>query len=132
MFTQYLEQAVLNHIFGKTAYAEPTIYVGLSTADPAYNGSGLAEPSGNGYARVAVPAASWNAATGGNPATITNASQITFPQATGSWGTVTYGCIFDAATGGNLLASGALAVAQVIGSGNTADFAASTFAVTLQ
>ena len=50
-FSDYWENKILDHIFGKGSYTPPTIYVGLSTADPTDDGSGLAEPSGNGYAR---------------------------------------------------------------------------------
>jgi len=48
-FSNYWENKILDHIFGKGSYAPPTIYVGLSTADPTDDGSGLAEPSGNAY-----------------------------------------------------------------------------------
>lgn len=44
------------------------------------------------------------AATGTAPSTISNGSTVTFPQATGSWGTVIAFGLYDAATVGNLLA----------------------------
>lgn len=51
----YLENALLNHAVNKSAYTPPTtVYVGLSTADPGDDGTGLAEPAGNGYARQAI------------------------------------------------------------------------------
>ena len=43
-FSNYWENKILNHIFGKSSYTPPAIYVGLSTADPLDNASGLAEP----------------------------------------------------------------------------------------
>jgi len=127
-FSDYLENALLDHLFGKAAYTAPTIYVGLSTADPLDDGTGLAEPVGNGYARVATAATDWSAASSG---VTTNATTITFPQATGLWGTVTHFALFDASTGGNLLASGALTTAKSPDVGDTPSFAAGSLTVTL-
>jgi hypothetical protein len=127
-FSNYLENKLLDHLFGKASYTSPTIYVGLSTADPLDDGSGLAEPSGNGYARVQTAAADWNAAVNG---LIDNANDITFPQATGSWGTITHFALFDAATGGNMLAHGALSQSKAINNGDTAKFAAGALDVSL-
>lgn len=127
-FGNYLETEILDHIFGKGAYTPPTIHVALSTADPTDDASGLAEPSGNGYARVETEAADWNAASGG---ALDNANAIEFPAATGSWGTITHFALYDAATLGNLLAHGALTASKAIGSGDTARFAAGDLDVSL-
>jgi len=127
-FADYWENEILDHLFGKGSYTAPTIYVGLSTADPTDDASGLAEPSGNSYARVATAGADWNVASGG---AIANANDITFPEATGSWGTITHFAIFDAASAGNMLAHGALNVSKSISSGDTAKFAAGDLDVTL-
>ncbi|MFQ5441451.1 MAG: hypothetical protein ACE5EB_01865 [Thermodesulfobacteriota bacterium] len=127
-FADYLENKILDHIVGKTAYTMPTVYVGLSTADPLDDASGLAEPVGNAYARVATAGTDWNAAAAGS---IDNANVITFPQATGSWGTVTHFALFDALTAGNMIASGALTASKAIGNGDTADFAANQLTITL-
>jgi hypothetical protein len=127
-FADYWENEILDHLFGKGSYTPPTIYVGLSTADPTDDASGLAEPSGNSYARVATAGADWNVASGG---AIANANDITFPEATGSWGTITHFAIFDAASAGNMLAQGALNVSKSISSGDTAKFAAGDLDVTL-
>jgi len=118
-FSNYWENKILDHIFGKASYTPPTIYVGLSIADPLDDASGLAEPTGNGYARVATSASDWNAASGG---TIDNANTITFAEATGSWGTITHFALFDAATSGNMLAHGSLSQSKAINSGDTAKF----------
>ena len=127
-FADYWENKILDHIFGKGNYTPPTIYVGLSTADPTDDGSGLAEPSSNAYARVQTSASDWNTASGGS---LDNANDITFPQATGSWGTRTHFALFDAATGGNMLAHGALSQSKTIGSGDTVQFAAGDLDVSL-
>jgi len=127
-FADYWENEILDHLFGKGSYTPPTIYVGLSTADPTDDASGLAEPSGNSYARVATASADWNVASGG---AIANVNDITFPEATGSWGTITHFAILDAASAGNMLAHGALNVSKSISSGDTAKFAAGDLDVTL-
>jgi len=127
-FSNYLENKLLDHLFNKAAYTAPTIYVGLSTADPLEDGSGLAEPTGGGYARVATAAVDWNAALNG---LIDNANDIIFPQATASWGTITHFALFDAATAGNMLASGALSAAKTINANDTAKFVAGDLDVTL-
>ena len=118
-FSDYWENKILDHIFGKGSYTPPTIYVGLSTADPADDGSGLAEPSGNGYARTQTSASDWNTASNGS---LDNSSSITFTQATGSWGTITHFALFDAASAGNMLAHGALSQSKTIGNLDTARF----------
>ncbi len=65
--------------------------------------------------------ADWSLASGG---ALANADAIEFPEASGAWGTVTHFALFDAASGGNLLAHGALAQAKAIGSGDSVRFAA--------
>ena len=127
-FADYWENEILDHIFGKANYTPPTIHVGLSTEAPIDDGSGLAEPSGNAYARVQTSSSDWNAASAGS---LDNANDITFPEATGSWGTITHFALFDAATGGNMLAHGELSQSKAIGSGDTAKFTAGDLDISL-
>ncbi|HCO92985.1 MAG TPA: hypothetical protein DIU00_03390 [Phycisphaerales bacterium] len=127
-FSDYWENKILDHIFGKGSYTPPVIYVALSTADPTDDGSGFAEPSGNAYARVQTSASDWNAASGGS---LDNAGDITFGQATGSWGTITHFALFDAVTGGNMLAHGALSQPKAIGGSDTAKFEAGDLDISL-
>jgi hypothetical protein len=42
--------------------------------------------------------------TGTNPTEAATTAAIEFPVATADWGTVTYAAVYDAATGGNMLA----------------------------
>ena len=127
-FSDYWENKILDHIFGKGSYTPPTIYVGLSTADPADDGSGLAEPSGNAYARVQTSVSDWNAAVNGS---LDNTGNITFAQATGNWGTITHFALFDAATAGNMLAYGALSQSKSISESDTARFEAGDLDISL-
>ena len=119
-FNDYTENKVLDHVTGKTSFTKPTAYVGLSTADPTDDASGLAEPSGSGYTRVTTSGADWDAAASGATA---NAAALTFPEASGSWGTVTHFALFDASSAGNMLAHGTLDASRVITSGITPRFA---------
>jgi hypothetical protein len=102
--SNYAENELLDHLLKVGAFSVPSnIYVALSTADPLDDGSGLAEPSGGSYARVACN--SWNAASG---RAATNAAVVQFARATVNWGALTHFALFDASTGGNMLAHGSL------------------------
>ncbi|NLH42851.1 MAG: hypothetical protein GX448_13515 [Planctomycetes bacterium] len=127
-FSNYWETKILDHLFGKGVYTPPTIYVALSTADPGESGSGLDEPEGGGYARAATQASDWNSAAGG---LIDNAAAIEFDAAAGDWGTVTHFALFDAATGGNLLAHGSLAQPKTVNAADRAQFPPGDLEVTL-
>lgn len=110
-FSNYLENKVMLHVFGGTAYTAPaTLYVGLYTTDPGEGNTGT-EVSGGSYARQSAAfTITGNAAA--------NTAAIEFPTASASWGTVAYVGISDASTGGNLLASGALTTSKTISSGD--------------
>lgn len=127
-FNDYTENKVLDHITGKTSFTKPTAYIGLSTADPTDDASGLAEPSGNGYARVTTSGGDWDAASGGATA---NAAALTFPEASGAWGTVTHFALFDASSGGNMLCHGTLDAQRVIDAPQIPRFATGEFDITL-
>lgn len=131
--SDYLEGAVLNHIFEGSAFTQPTVWVGLSLADPLDDGSGLAEPSGGGYARVrpADDSGRWLVSESGGVTTAENKGVINFPEATGDWGTISYACLFDADTGGNLLAHTELTIPRSIMSGDSAKFEIGEFMITL-
>lgn len=116
-FSNYAENAILNHVFKGTAMTQPTnLYIALSTADPTDDGSGLAEPVGNGYARVNHN--TWTIT--GNA--VSNNGAASFPQATGSWGTITHFAVYDALTAGNMIIHGTVTPSQAIVSGNTPSF----------
>ncbi len=130
-FSDYLENELLDHVWGAAAYTPPvTLYVGLSTTDPLDDGSGITEPVGGAYARVAVTnnLTNWPAAVAGAKA---NGTAIQFPTATGSWGTIGWFFISDAASGGNMLGHAALTTPKTIDPGDTASFAVGDLDVTL-
>jgi hypothetical protein len=127
-FSNYWQDKILNHLFGKGVCAPPTIHVALSTMDPLDDASGLAEPTGNAYARVETSPSDWNAADDGS---LDNAGDIIFPKATGAWGTITHFALFDVATGGNMLAYGVLSQPKPVDSSYTAIFDAGDLNISL-
>lgn len=122
--TDYLENKILEHSLGKTAYSMPTIYAALFST--ALNETGNAsEFMGNGYARVHATFAS--AANG----RIANDQNVVFPAATGNWGSVVSVGLFDAPTGGNLLWYGSLDAAKTINTNDQFVLPTNSVAITL-
>lgn len=123
--SNYLENALINGTIRGTTYTAPsTVYVGLYTSDPTDANTGT-EVSGGSYARTAVTfAAPSNGVT-------TNNADVTFTQATASWGTVGWIGILDASTSGNLLYHTQLDVAKSIDSGDIFKIATGSLSVTL-
>lgn len=110
--TDYAENLVLDAILGDDhgGSIPDVIYVALFTSDPTEAGSGTeVSDDGTGYARVEVEndTTNWPAAAS---STKVNGTTITFPEVEDDWGIVTHWAIFDAATGGNALLYGELAV----------------------
>ena len=117
--SDYAENKMLDHFLGTAAYTPAaTVYIGLSTADPLDTAAGLAEPVGNAYARQSI---AFDAAAS---RLLNQTSLITFPTASGSWGTITHYAIFDASTNGNMLAHGSLSASRTVTSGKTLSIAA--------
>lgn len=110
--SNYLEDKILDHVLKNTSYTSPTtVYLGLFTSDPTDAGTGT-EVSGGSYARQPI---SFAAASSGSSATD---ADISFPQATASWGTVSHVGILDQLTSGNLLFHTPLTTSKAIDSGD--------------
>jgi hypothetical protein len=123
--SNYLEAALINVTLRATAYTAPTtIYVALYTSDPTDANTGT-EVSGGSYARTSVTFAAQS-----NGASLSNAD-CTFPQATGSWGTVGWIGLMDASTSGNLLYHTPLDVSKAIDTGDIFKIASGSLSVTL-
>jgi hypothetical protein len=123
--SNYLENALINVTLRNTAYTTPTtIYVALYTSDPTDANTGT-EVSGGSYARTSVTFAAPS-----NGASLSNAD-CTFPQATGSWGTVGWIGLMDASTSGNLLYHTPLDVSKAIDTGDIFKIASGSLSVTL-
>lgn len=123
--SNYLENALINATLRNTAYTSPTtVYLALYTTDPTDADTGT-EVSGGSYARQSI--------TFGAPSNgvSTNSAAIEFPQATGSWGTITHVAIRDALTVGNMLYHTPLDASKTIASGDIFRIAIGSLSVTL-
>jgi len=126
-FSDYLEDKVLEHVFGGNAYSAPsTLYVALYTSAPSDTGGGT-EVSGGGYVRKTT---TFNVS-GTNPTTASNAGAIEYPTATANYGTVVAVGIFDASSSGNLLAYANLSASKVVSTGDVFRFNTGDLDVTL-
>jgi len=124
-FSNYLENKVLDHVLRNTSYTSPTtVYVGLFTSDPTDAGSGT-EVSGGSYARQTL---SVTTASGG---IVTSSADVTFPQATAQWGTITHLGLLDALTSGNLLMHTPLTTSKSIDNGDILKISSGNLTVTL-
>jgi hypothetical protein len=116
-----IADSIINLIFrgqsisqaGKTASwdAPPSLFIGLLTAS--------AEVTGTGYARVEVASTAGNWADPAGTGTTSNVNAVTFPAPTAAWGTVTRVGVFDALTGGSMIAAGNLTTPLVVMAGDT-------------
>jgi hypothetical protein len=133
-FANYWEEKVLKHLFGIAAYTAPgTVYVGVCTGGVTEAGVASGEPSGSGYARVAITndGDHWDFSQVDGLTRIANHAAIQFPEASGSWGTITDVFLATAASGGSILAFATLTASKAIGSGDTLKFDAAGLAFTL-
>ena len=106
--SNYLENNLLDHVLRGTSYTSPTtVFVGLYTSDPGDDNSG-AECTGGAYARQTL---SVTTASGG---IVTSSADVTFPQATDNWGTISHIGLLDAVTAGNLLMHTPLTTSKTI------------------
>lgn len=135
ILSDYLENALLDHLLKNTPYTKPSLYFALFTSDPGESGvSGELTIGQLGYTRKQVT----NDNTNFPPCSITgaasksNATAIVFgPCATTSWGTVTHWAVYDAASAGNMLCHGALAESRTVVVGDSPKFSAGSFVITV-
>jgi hypothetical protein len=126
-FSDYLEDKVLDHVFGGVAYTAPaTLYVALYTVAPDDTGGGT-EVTGGSYARQSGTFT----VSGTNPTTATTSAAIEYPTATADYGTVVAVGILDASSGGNLLAYANLDTSKVVSTGDVFRFDAGDLDITL-
>lgn len=116
--TDFLELELLDHVANAIYVQSATVFVALCTADPtdaATTLAGVEVANTNGYARTAI---TFGAAASRQ---VIQSGAVTFPQATGTWGTITHWAITTSATynGGNTLAHGAFTGSFAPVNGNT-------------
>lgn len=133
-FSDQLRDSLLDQAFGGSGDVNPTtMYIGLSRVEPGFDGSVNSEPVGNAYARVAIVNSSniWAAAASGVKR---NAAVITFPEATGSWGSVTHATVWIDPTSDGALSywgSAPLGTAKSIISGDTPNIPVNSISFTV-
>jgi hypothetical protein len=126
-FSDYLEDKVLDHVFGGNAYTAPTtLYVALYTVAPTDTGGGT-EVSGGAYARQTAAFT----VSGTSPTTASNSAAVEYPTATANYGTVVAVGVFDASSGGNLLAYANLDTSKVVSTGDVFRFNTGDLDITL-
>lgn len=117
--SDFAENAIVKHLTREAAYSPAaTVYLALCTADPtdAATGASMSEvANSNNYARTAITLGA------ASSRRVTQSATVTFPQASGAWGTVTHWAIVTSGThgSGDVLAHGQLTVAKDVQSGNT-------------
>lgn len=127
----YLANKLLDHQVGKTSYTMPTVYVALSSTTPTAGGTNVTEPATGGYARQATSGSTWATAASG---ATTTAEAITWSQASADYlsgANLTYGVLYDASSGGNMLAFGAIATPKNVLTGDTPSIAIGDLDITL-
>ncbi len=123
-FTDTFETRVLTWVFTASSATRPTAwFIALYTAAPNDTGGGT-EVSGGGYVRKSA-----TFTVSGD--TASNSGAIEYPTATGNYGTVSHVGIFDASSGGNLIAYAALSVSKTISTGDVLRIPAGDLDVTL-
>jgi hypothetical protein len=126
-----IRNALTASVLGRVAYTAPaTLHAGLIVgASTALTGG--TEVTGGSYARVAITNNQTNfpAPSGG---VTTNANPITFPTSSAAWGNINAVRLFDASTGGNLVAGATLTPDAVVNAaGATLSFAATQLSLTI-
>lgn len=117
-FSRAVRRGLLDHFFSKTSYTPPTsFYVGVSSTIPTSTGGNLTEPLDPGYSRQATLAVNWDATLDADPVVAKNNIQVAFAQATEDWfngSPIQSVVLFDAASGGNMIAFGQYARAKSV------------------
>jgi hypothetical protein len=127
-WSKYLQEKLLDHVFGGVSFSRPTNYVGVCTPVPDFDdtGSTVTEP-GNGYSRGLI---AWNAVTSqpGGWYQSKNNGQVNLGTATADWFGGAYvgsAAVFDASTAGNLLFFGPLSISVSCAASSEERFSAS-------
>jgi hypothetical protein len=148
--SDFLENKLIDHLFRSTSFSVPTtiaaalLTTGAVDSDGAdfTGGTGVEVANASAYARTVNNAsvANWEGtggeyggASAGTGGKTQNAVAITFPQATGSWGSVSGVALCDNATydTGNVFFYGTLDEHKTVGNGDTFSFPSGNLDVTL-
>lgn len=105
--SNYAENRLLNHVFSSTQAGTANIYLALFTVNPDDDDSGT-EADYTGYDREIITVGT------STSRRVTQDALVTFDQCTGGSNTITHWGIYDAITGGNLLAHGSLTSSKIV------------------
>ena len=129
--TRYASNQILDYNFGKITYTAPaSFFVGLSTTSISSSGSNSTEPVGASYARVEVVNSKTNFRYSSNGCLV-NAVSITFPESSGSWGTITDLAFWDTSTSGSIWYYATLPSSKVVQTTTVVSFSPSAIAISL-
>lgn len=107
--SNYAENKILDHVGGTSWTAPSTVYVKLHIGDPGEDGTT------NGAANTTRQAVSWSAAASGSKSSSATVSWSSVPSSE----TYSHWSLWDAATAGNCLWSGAFASSAAVTAGDT-------------
>ncbi len=125
-WSNYLEAAVLNHVFRNTALTSPTtVYLALFSTAAGEAGGGT-ELTGNGYARLAT---AFDAPSPSNQ--IINTDTETFTASGGAWLAIVGHSMFDAVTVGNDLCFEDSVSGPTLADGDSYEFGPGDITITL-
>jgi len=132
-FSNYTASKIIDFVFGNVAYTPPaTIYVALAKGSVVDSDTGttFAEANYTGYSRVAVTnnATTFPNATNGSK---TNGVEFRFPTSTGVDNTIVELVFLDAASGGNIIGGGTVAVQKLITTGDRPVYEVGSVTITL-
>ena len=107
-----------------------SLYIALFSADPGEAGVQTNEATFGAYARQAVArtVGGWTVSAD----TVSNAAEISFPEATSGTQTITHFGIMDSLTSGTMLYHGSLTTPREVSTGVTLKFSVGTLTVTEQ
>lgn len=129
--TYYASNQILDYNFGKVSYSAPnSFFVGLSTTAISTSGSNATEPVGASYARVEVVNNKSNFAYASNGCLI-NVGNITFPESSGSWGTILDVALWDTLTSGSIWYYTTLSSPKIVQTTTTVSFSSSALAISI-
>ncbi len=126
-FSNYLENALVNHVLRNTPLTTPgtNVWIALYKSDPTDADAGT-EVTGGSYQRKQCTA--WDAPANG---VTKNTNDIVFDTATSDWGTITHIGVRDAQTNGNLMFFCPLNTSKAVSINDTFKIPAGQLTITL-
>lgn len=129
-FSNTIVDSMLDHFFGLASWTAPAaIWVGLSSTEPAADGTNVTVPTWTSYARVnsGIGSDNWTR----TAESVVNDNTIEFAEIDDDTDTPAYFTLYTASSGGTFLGSGALDTPAAKGPGETPRFPAGTLEATL-